>query len=335
MFVPVLLESDTVNKQDDADRRLHRIYQRFFNFRNLIFYYLKPLIPRSIQIGLRRWLIRNKLPKVNAYWPIDEKAGRPPNGWKGWPEGRKFAFVLMHDVETASGIGKCGEVLDVEEKLGFRSAFYIVPEDYRFPPKLRTEIVRRGFELGVHGLRHDGKMFVSRNIFDKRAQRINTYLGEWNAKGFSSPSMHHNLSWMHALKITYDISTFDTDPFEPQPDGVQTIFPFIVREAETKRSYIELPYTLPQDFTLFVLMREKDISIWKKKIDWIAGCGGMALANIHPDYLNFSGRPRLDGMEYPVDLYIELLDYILSKYGNDCWRPLPIELARYYAGLYS
>ena len=40
--------------------------------------------------------------------------------------------------------------------------------------------------------------------------------------------MLHNLEWFHDLNVKYDSSTFDTDPFEPQPDGVGTIFPFWV-----------------------------------------------------------------------------------------------------------
>ena len=51
---------------------------------------------------------------------------------------------------------------------------------------------------------------------------------EWNAVGFRSGFMHHNLDWLHDLEVSYDSSTFDTDPFEPQPDGANTIFPFWV-----------------------------------------------------------------------------------------------------------
>ena len=143
-------------------------------------------------------------------------------------------------------------------------------------PELRQELTADGFEVGVHGLNHDGKLYSSKAEFDRRAKRINRYLKEWNAVGFRSPAMHHNLEWLKALNIEYDASTFDTDPFEPQPDGVGTIFPFwVARDDGT--GYVELPYTLPQDFTLFVLMKERTIDIWKKKLDWIAEKGGMAL----------------------------------------------------------
>ena len=69
--------------------------------------------------------------------------------------------------------------------------------------------------------------------------------------------MHHNLEWIGKLDIEYDLSTFDTDPFEPQPDGVGTIFPFWVERKDGRSGYVEMPYSLVQDFTLFLLMKEE------------------------------------------------------------------------------
>jgi len=140
--------------------------------------------------------------------------------------------------------------------------------------------------------------------------------------------MHHNLGWVHDLDIKYDASTFDTDPFEPQSDGVSTIFPFWV-QGSNKRGYVELPYTLPQDFTLFVLLQEKDIDIWKQKLDWIAEKGGMALLNTHPDYMNFGGK-ELRAEEYPAEYYEEFLHYIESKYHGRYWHALPRDIAGFW-----
>jgi len=219
--------------------------------------------------------------------------------------------------------------MDIEKRFRFRSSFNFVPERYRVDPTLRTQLVEDGFEIGVHGLSHDGKLYKSRKIFQKRAVKINEYLEEWDAVGFRSPAMHHNLEWIHDLDIEYDASTFDTDPFEPQPDGVGTIFPFWVQNEDNSKGYVELPYTLPQDFTLFILMKEKNIDIWKKKLDWIAECGGMALVNTHPDYMNFDGG-KLGLEEYPADYYREFLEYVKEKYEGQYWHVLPREMARFW-----
>ena len=297
-------------------------------FLNRIFYLIKPLIPRSFQIALRRYVALRKRKLCGNIWPIDQAAGKKPIGWSDWPDNKRFALILTHDVDTAAGQERCHRLADLEKNLGFRSSFNFVPERYTVSAELRHYLSNSGFEVGVHGLLHDGRLYQSRKLFLKRATRINQYLAEWEAVGFRSPAMHHNPDWIHDLNIEYDGSTFDTDPFEPQSDGVQTTFPFLVQGSAVQKGYVELPYTLPQDFTLFVLLREKNIGIWKKKLDWIAECGGMALLNIHPDYMNFNcgnhGRE-----EYSYKFYEEFLTYIKSEYDKQCWHVLPREMSRF------
>ena len=241
--------------------------------------------------------------------------------------------MLTHDVDTARGQARCLSLVQLEQEAGFRSAFNFVPERFVADPMLREDLTATGFEVGVHGLNHDGKLYSSQAEFNRRAERINRYLKEWGAVGFRSPAMHHNLEWLKALDIEYDASTFDTDPFEPQPDGVGTIFPFwVARDDGT--GYVELPYTLPQDFTLFVLMKERTIDIWKKKLDWIAEKGGMALLNTHPDYMHFGkGKPGLE--EYPADYYRQFLEYVKTKYEGQYWHALPRDVARFWKENYK
>jgi len=139
--------------------------------------------------------------------------------------------------------------------------------------------------------------------------------------------MYHNLEWIGMLDIDYDASTFDTDPFEPQPDGVGTIFPFCVNRSNGE-PFVELPYTLPQDFTLFILFRETNIKIWKTKLDWIVQQAGMALVNVHPDYISFSEN-KASNTEYPIDRYQEFLKYCLDKYPGQYWNALPHQVAEF------
>jgi glycosyltransferase involved in cell wall biosynthesis len=212
--------------------------------------------------------------------------------------------------------------------------------------------------------------------------------------------MHRKLDWMTALDIDYSISTFDTDPFEPQPDGVGTIFPFAVygnkvqgskfkvqgsspssfqasqassgeasspsfpqqvtsdhgppwrgealwRRGVTSGSslpslpasqppgfFIELPYTLPQDSTLFIILEEKTIEIWKRKLDWIADNGGMALINTHPDYMDFENHSHGTN-KYPVDYYLEFLSYVKDRYAGQFYHPLCSEVADFWRESHS
>lgn len=297
-----------------------------------IYYHLKPVIPRSLQIWMRRKIILRKRSACSNVWPILEKAGRPPEGWSGWPDHKQFALVLTHDVDTSRGQEQCRRLMGIEEKLGFRSAFNFVPERYQVSAELRRQLLDRGFEVGVHGLNHDGKLYASRKTFQERAVKINRYLKEWGAVGFRSPAMHHNLDWIRDLNIEYDCSTFDTDPFEPQPDGVGTIFPFWYEDNSSPRGFVEMPYTLAQDFTLFVLMKDDNPKIWQRKLDWIVEKGGMALLNTHPDYMNFNGD-KLGIEKYPVEYYQQILEYVKSKFHDQYWHALPREMALFWKSL--
>ena len=318
--------------------------------RNKIYFGLKPLIPRALRMKVRSLIAQRIRKRVADVWPIKPGSESPPDGWPGWPDGKKFALVLTHDVEGRVGLSKCRQLMQLERDLGFRSSFNFIPEgNYKVPRELREELMRNGFEVGIHDLKHDGRLFASQRQFKQLAGRINRYIQEWGATGFRSGFMLHELDWLHELDIEYDASTFDTDPFEPQPEGRHTIFPFWIPGPNgaslnsqppasrnpskptldrPRQGYVELPYTLPQDSTLFLLLREKTPEIWMRKLDWIAGHGGMVLLDTHPDYMAFDRSNGRAG-EYPSALYQEFLTYVRSNYSGAYWDALPREVAAY------
>jgi glycosyltransferase involved in cell wall biosynthesis len=317
--------------------------------RNRIYYGLKPFVPQSLRTAIRRQLAMRLRRRIGNVWPIMPGSESPPESWPGWPGGKKFAFVLTHDVESKAGLRKCRSLMQLEMDLGFRSSFNFIPEgDYRVPAELREELTDSGFEVGIHDLKHDGHLFASHRGFKRRAARINGYAREWGASGFRSGFMLRNLDWLHDLDVQYDASTFDTDPFEPQPDGGHTIFPFWVPRPDTNHEsqitnhsgdssrggYVELPYTLPQDSTLFLVLRETTPEIWMRKLDWIAQHGGMVLVDVHPDYISFNGS-RQTTTEYSVALYREFLTYVKTRYAGEYWHALPREVARHVVQIRS
>ena len=294
------------------------------------YYWVKPSLPDSVRLVMRRWWARRtRAKKCDGKWPILESAGIPPKDWSGWPDQQDFAFVLIHDVEGPRGLARVKQLAELEMSMGFRSSFNFIPEGpYHVTKELRDWLTERGFEVGVHDHRHDGHLYRSRHHFRASARRINSYLKDWNAVGFRSAFMFHRLDWMHDLDIRYDASTFDTDPFEPQPDSARTIFPFWV-QGRNGNGYIELPYTLVQDSTLFVMLQEKTSNIWKQKVEWIASRGGMAMLNVHPDYVAFDSQ-RLRSDEFPVAHYVEFLQWIKDVYEDQYWHTLPKEIATFY-----
>lgn len=278
-------------------------------------------------MAVRRFIVKRSLALQSSAWPINQLASRAPEWWPGWPDGKKFAFVLTHDVESTKGLDRCRQLAEMEMRLGFRSSFNFVPEgEYDTPRSLRDFLKENRFEVGVHDLRHDGKLYSSQQHFRRHAEKINQYLSQWGAVGFRSGFMLHNLDWLRDLNILYDASTFDSDPFEPQPDGVNTIFPFWVGRNDGS-GYVELPYTLPQDSTLFLLLRESGISTWIQKLTWIAEHGGLALLNAHPDYMSFNGNKN--SLEYRAQFYERFLEHVAQQYQKDAWFALPEEVAAY------
>jgi peptidoglycan/xylan/chitin deacetylase (PgdA/CDA1 family) len=294
-----------------------------------MYYMLKPLLPSQLRYFLRQLQSPSAQIKFSLGWPIEKRYARfqwevmrqllTITGQSSleyrqiWPDGSRFAFVLTHDIETEDGQAFVREVADLEEDLGFRSSFNFVPERYPLDLELMEELRERGFEIGVHGLRHDGKLFRSREAFLQRAESINKYLKEFEAVGFRAPLMHRNPDWMQALEVDYDLSFFDTDPYEPIPGGCMSIWPFRLGH------FIELPYTLVQDSTLRMVLNEGTPRLWLEKLDFLEHYRGMALVNTHPDYLK---EPVL------LKIYIDFLKTVSEK--RDYWHALPREVARWW-----
>lgn len=294
-----------------------------------LYYTVKPFVPRKITRTLRRTQSTSVRNKFKLNWPIEDRYARFQ--WEVinqllfitnqesirfrcfWPQGQRFAFVLTHDVETAKGLAYVRTVANLEESLGFRSSFNFVPGDYQLDYELLHELCERGFEVGVHGHKHNGKLFNSYTEFVRQVGYINDHLKELNAVGFRSPLTLRNPEWMQLLEVEYDLSFFDTDPFEPMPGGTMSIWPFFVGR------FIELPYTLTQDSTLMIILGEKTPKLWLEKVNFIKRYRGMALLNSHPDYLS-----------NPV-IWQVYIDFLQAMRHRECyWHALPREVAHWW-----
>ena len=302
---------------------------RLSRFKQFYYQFVRPLLPSFLRTPLRTLLLSRQRNGFALNWPTEDRyvrfqfeivarlmANNQLNSIPYihfWPAEKRFAFVLTHDIETGDGQYYVREVAALEERYGFRSLFNFVPEKYHVEPDLLSELKERGFEVGVHGLKHDGRLFSSKAVFDARAKRINGYLKQWDVVGFRSPMTHRNPEWMQALDIEYDLSFFDTDPFEPIPGGSMSIWPFQMGR------FVELPYTLAQDHTLMVTLGETSPRLWLEKIEFIQKYCGMALLNAHPDYLRNHAY---------FAIYEDFLKQMSQR--EDYWHALPRDVARWW-----
>ena len=140
-----------------------------------------------------------------------------------------------------------------------------------------AELGRRGFEVGVHGLHHDGRDLESEATLRARLPEMKAWGDRLGAVGFRSPATRRDWSLMPLLPFEYDTSFPDTDPYEPDAGGCCSWLPFMID------GLVELPITLPQDHTLLEILDADAAEIWRRKTELIRGAGGMALLITHPD----------------------------------------------------
>ena len=91
-----------------------------------------------------------------------------------------------------------------------------MPERYAVADERVRALVADGFEVGVHGLRHDGRDLESLATLEKRLPAMRAWAERWGAVGFRSPATHRGWDLIPLLGFDYDSSYPDTDPFEPQ-----------------------------------------------------------------------------------------------------------------------
>jgi peptidoglycan/xylan/chitin deacetylase (PgdA/CDA1 family) len=230
-----------------------------------------------------------------------------------WPKGHRFAFIVTHDVEGPAGLANVQRVIELERRHGVVSSWNLVGGDYPIDPHVVDGIRAAGGEIGLHGLSHDGRLFESRSRFERQLPGIHRTLRAWGAEGFRSPATHRNADWMPELGCRYDSSFPDTDPFEPQAGGCCSILPFFLGDV------VELPITLVQDHTLFEILGERDISLWREKATWLARHGGLVTVLVHPDYMRRPDR---------LKRYEELLAFLRGLPGG--WHALPRDVARWW-----
>jgi hypothetical protein len=293
-----------------------------------VYYTVRPVMPRPLQIALRRVFTRVQRASTFPRWPVEDAlhdffewlfdrvarfVGRPVPWLDLWPDGRASALVLTHDVETAVGCRDLELLRNVERELGYASSWNFVPLRYNVADDVLDALRAEGCEIGVHGLLHDGRDLGSWRLLRKRRPKMREYARRWGAVGFRAPATQRVWGWMPKLGFDYDTSYQDTAPYEPTPGGCCSYLPYFNEDM------VELPITLPQDHTIFAILQHPDETVWTQKAAHVRSRRGMVLVLTHPDYAD---DPRL------VDGYRRLLEGL--KYDPSVWRALPREVSAWW-----
>jgi hypothetical protein len=299
-----------------------------------VYYALRPYLPRAFRKHLQRIYLKDRQGQEFPSWPVDRSVDllseqmmmlalkstgieRIPFIWF-WPEGHRACAIVTHDVETRVGQQHLEELMDIDEQFGIKASVQIVPEKrYTVSGDFLHTIRSRGFEINVHGLDHDGNLFHDRKSFLERANRINMYAAAFNSRGFRSTSMYRNAEWFRHLNFSYDMSVPNVSRLEPQQGGCCTVMPYFLPGG-----MLELPLTTTQDYSLFFVLNDYSVSLWKQQMDGIAEGHGFISFIVHPDYVCSSRAQRV---------YRELLEQLVRRKTEDgIWLTIAGEVDRWW-----
>ena len=298
-----------------------------------IYYFIRP----RMKVGLRKHLQRLYLSKWKSIafpaWPVDssvedlmrrllevaiqsQQVKQVPFIWF-WPNGAPGCALVTHDVETTAGRDFCAQLMDLNDRYGIKSAFQVIPEErYEVPPSFLEAMREREFEINIHDLNHDGRLFEDRGTFLQRVEQINSYGRRFCAKGFRSGALYRNPDWSEALDFSYDLSVPNAAHLEAQRGGCCTVLPFFNGDL------LEIPVTMTQDYSLFNVLKDYSVDLWKKEIEQIMGLHGLMCMIVHPDYI-ISERERR--------VYEELLQHLQSLRDNDqLWITTPSKVDQWW-----
>jgi hypothetical protein len=298
-----------------------------------IYYSVRPFMSVAVRKHLQNLYLRGWENIPFPTWPVDRTVEnilerllllamksrnieRVPFIWF-WPEGNRSCAMLTHDVETRAGVDFCSQLMDLNDSFGIKSSFQLVPEErYSLPRGFLDDMRARGFEVNIHDLNHDGRLFTDRAEFLRRAERIKRYAQEYRALGFRSAVLYRNADWLDALDFSYDMSVPNVAHLDPQRGGCCTVFPFFIGKT------LELPLTTTQDYPLFYILKDYSIRLWKQQIALIREKHGLISFIIHPDYIIEPTTRRV---------YTELLQYLSDlRAQREIFIALPGEIASWW-----
>jgi hypothetical protein len=298
-----------------------------------VYYLVRPFLPLAVRKRLQRIHLRGWDGLPFPKWPADctvdnllqkllilalrsKGVDSIPFIWF-WPDGAEACAIMTHDVEAVAGKQFCSQLMDLDCSFGIPASFQIVPENrYSVEPEFLDEIRRRGFEVNIHDLNHDGKLYQDRAEFECRIKKINHYGREYEASGFRSAVLYRNQEWFNLLEFDYDMSVPSVAHLDPQGGGCCTIMPYFVG------GLVELPLTTTQDHSLFNVLNDFTMNLWEEQTELILRHHGLMSFIVHPDYII---GERAQGV------YKSLLSSLKRLHReNGVWLAFPREVSRWW-----
>lgn len=297
------------------------------------YYLARPLLPVPVRKHLQKIHLSGWQNLAFPRWPVDttvdslmkelmaiavrqQKRALVPFIWF-WPEGKNGCAIVTHDVETQLGVNWSARLMDINESFAIPASFQVVPEErYPVTEKYLDSIRKRGFEVNVQDLNHDGQLCRERELFEQRVARINEYGKRYEAAGFRAGVLYRNQEWFNLLDFDYDTSVPNVAHLDPQRGGCCTVMPYFIGNL------VELPVTMTQDYSLFHILNDYSVQLWDQQIKMILRKNGMINVIIHPDYIT---RAREEAIYAEL---LAMLDHV--RRNENVWIALPRDVSTWW-----
>jgi len=223
----------------DPDNKIQQLYElerveRFYNL--LIFPSLNPVelllrtlidkvflpLPSRVRLwitGIIKW-VQNPRRSLKIKYPSEQqfnlyihnlkkKLGTDEFFWRG----KSAVICLSHDIDTLQGYRFSPKLMQLESHYGIPSVVNVLTHgDYKLDSAFLSELASEGFEIGLHGYRHE--LGMARRPFDRIKNEIETSLSFLRSfgvevKGFRAPGLSISpavLSVLEDLNFIYDSS---------------------------------------------------------------------------------------------------------------------------------
>jgi peptidoglycan/xylan/chitin deacetylase (PgdA/CDA1 family) len=224
-----------------------------------------PFVRQSLARLIGR-LQRARQPRWARYpgWPVDlsvdalaDLSGVPSIKFSVTP------VMVSHDIDSPEGLANLvKDFLPLEERVGCRSANYVVPCAWPIDHGLLGETYRRGHEIGVHGYDHSNLTpFAAPVDRTRRLEEGHRVAERYGGIGYRAPSLVRTRELIEGLKRHYKYdSSIPTSggPFPVPNNGCASARPWRFGDMW------ELPLTMPRDGSLRFLgySPEEILAMW-------------------------------------------------------------------------
>ncbi len=241
-----------------------------------------------------------------------------------WPDGKKYAVTLSHDIDTDYCFrvpDMLTQVREIDERAGIRAAWMVVAKVAGVGKPVLDDLHAAGHEIGFHGTDHDHKLaFLPPAEMGLRIARVSELMERYDTMGFRSPSYLRTPALYQAIDgiLQYDMSMHDVTEgicrSTSRNEGCSTCLPFFIAGTDV----LEIPTTVREDWYYDLLGCSQPHEVLQnqlKNTELIKARGGVASVLTHPEPTATS---------HWMSVYADLLACLASD--DDAWTARPREI---------